>query len=136
MIFRGSGYRVNQLQAVALNEGLRYKKRLWRETGRQQLESLSLARWSSRRRQDLLELLDGISPAIAELTAATEQEAEKYPEAQRLMTHPGVGALSPGVRTDHRGGGALRLWQTDRRLSRSGAGRRIQWRTAAPGAHQ
>ena len=30
---------MNQLQAVALNEGLRCKKRLWRERGRQQLES-------------------------------------------------------------------------------------------------
>ena len=85
---------MNQLQAVALNEGLRYKKRLWREAGRRQLESLSLAAWSNRRRQDLLELLDRINPAIAELTVAIEQEAKKYPEAQRLMTHPGVGALT------------------------------------------
>ena len=30
---------MNQLQAVALNEGLRCKKKLWRERGRQQLES-------------------------------------------------------------------------------------------------
>jgi transposase len=29
---------MNQLQAAALNEGLRYKKKLWRETGRQPLE--------------------------------------------------------------------------------------------------
>ena len=31
---------------------------------------------------------------IAELTQAIEQEAEKCPQAQRLMTHPGVGALT------------------------------------------
>jgi hypothetical protein len=31
---------MNQLQAVALNEGLRSKRRLWRKRGRQQLESL------------------------------------------------------------------------------------------------
>jgi transposase len=30
---------MNQLQAIALNEGLRCKERLWREPGRQQLES-------------------------------------------------------------------------------------------------
>src|SRR6266478_4612843 len=30
---------MNQLQAVALNEGLRCKKRLWREAGREQLEA-------------------------------------------------------------------------------------------------
>ena len=29
---------MNQLQAVALNEGLRCKKRLWRDAGREQLE--------------------------------------------------------------------------------------------------
>ena len=85
---------MNQLQAVALNEGLRCKKRLWRERGRQQLESFRLAPWASRRRCDLLELMDRLSPTIAELTQAIEQEVEKCPEAQRLMTHPGVGALT------------------------------------------
>jgi transposase len=85
---------MNQLQAVALNEGLRCKKRLWRERGREQLESFRLAPWASQRRRDLLELLDRLSPTIAELTQAIEQEAEKCPEAQRLMTHPGVGALT------------------------------------------
>jgi transposase len=39
-------------------------------------------------------LLDRLSPTIAELTQAIEQEAEKCPQAQRLMTHPGVGALT------------------------------------------
>jgi transposase len=85
---------MNQLQAVALNEGLRCKKRLWRERGRQQLESFRLAPWASRRRRDLLELLDRLNPTIAELSQAIEQEVEKCPEAQRLMTHPGVGPLT------------------------------------------
>ena len=85
---------MNQLQALALNEGLRCRKRLWREHGRQQLESFGLAPWASRRRRDLLELLDRLNPTIAELSQAIEQEAEKYPEAQRLMTHPGVGPLT------------------------------------------
>jgi transposase len=85
---------MNQLQAVALNEGLRCKKKLWREAGRKQLESFSLAPWASRRRSDLLELLDRLSPTIAELTQAIEQEVEKCPEAQRLRTHPGVGSLT------------------------------------------
>src|SRR5438477_922621 len=85
---------MNQLQAVALNEGLRCKKRLWRERGRQPLESFRLAPWASRRRCDLLELMDRLSPTIAELTQAIEQEVEKCPEAQRLMTHPGGGALT------------------------------------------
>jgi transposase len=82
---------MNQLHAVALNEGLRYKKRLWREVGRKQLESLPLAPWASRRRRDLLELLDRLNPSIAELSQVIEQEVEKCPEAERLATHPGVG---------------------------------------------
>lgn len=85
---------VNQLHAVALNEGLRRKKSLWRSKGRSELESLALAPWSSRRREDLLTLLDQVEPAIAKLTAAVEQEAAKRPEVQRLMTHPGVGAIT------------------------------------------
>ena len=85
---------MNQLQAVALNEGLRCKKRLWREHGREQLESFRLAPWASRRRQDLLELLDRLNPTIAELSQAIEQEVEKCPAAQRLLTHPGVGPLT------------------------------------------
>jgi transposase len=85
---------MNQLQAVALNEGLRCKKRLWREAGREQLEAFPLAPWASRRRRDLLALLDRLSPTIAELTQTIEQQAEKCPEAQRLRTHPGVGSLT------------------------------------------
>jgi transposase len=85
---------MNQLQAVALNEGLLWKKRLWRERGRQQLEAIPLAPWASRRRHDLLELLDRLNPTITQLSQAIEQEAEKHPAAQRLMTHPGVGALT------------------------------------------
>jgi len=85
---------MNQLQAIARNEGLRCKKGLWRERGRQQLESYPLAPWASRRRRDLLELLDRLNPSIAELSQAIEQEAEKHPEARRLMTHPGVGPLT------------------------------------------
>ena len=85
---------MNQLQAVALNEGLRCKKKLWREHGREQLAAIRLAPWASRRREDLLELLDRLNPTIAELRQAIEQEAEKYPLARCLMTHPGVGALT------------------------------------------
>lgn len=85
---------VNQLQAVALNEGIRCRKRLWQGHGREQVESIRLAPWASRRRHDLLELLDRLNPTILELTKAIEQEAEKCPVAQRLRTHPGVGPLT------------------------------------------
>jgi transposase len=85
---------MNQLQAVALNEGLRCKTKLWRERGRQQLESFRLAPWATRRRRDLLELLDRLTPTIAGLSQAVEQEVERCPAGQRLRTHPGVGSLT------------------------------------------
>jgi Transposase len=89
---------MNQLQAVAMNEGQRWKKKLFSEQGRTQSEKLSLAPWASRRRKELLELLDQLDPKIAELTTAVEREALQRPEVLRLMTHPGVGS-SPGWST-------------------------------------
>lgn len=85
---------MNQLQSIAMNAGIRRKKGLWSQAGRTQLESLSLAPWSSRRRQDLLELLDQLNVRIEELKAAIHKEAEKKTEVQLLMTHPGVGPIT------------------------------------------
>ena len=85
---------MNQLHVVALNQGVRRKKALWRPAGRSELESLVLAPWASRRRQDLLNLLDQLTPKIRELSRALEQEAEKREVARRLMTYPGVGPLT------------------------------------------
>ena len=85
---------MNQLQAVAMNEGYRWKKKLFSEQGRALLEKLSLAPWASRRRKELLELLDQLDPKIVELTAAVEHEAKKRPEVVQLMTHPGVGPIT------------------------------------------
>ena len=84
---------MNQLRALAMNEGRRWKSKLWSEQGRAELEKLALAPWASRRRHQLLELLDRMNPTIDELTAAAEQEARKRPETLRLMTHPGVARL-------------------------------------------
>jgi len=85
---------MNQLQAVALNEGVRRKKALWCQAGRSQLESFRLGPWATRRRQGLLQLLDQLNSSIAPLTAAVEQQAAQHADAQRLITHPGVGALT------------------------------------------
>jgi transposase len=63
---------MNQLQALAMNEGYRWKKKLLSEQGRAQLEKLTLAPWASRRRRELLELLDRMNPTIEELTADVE----------------------------------------------------------------
>ena len=85
---------MNQLHVVALNEGLRRKKALWRPAGRKELESFVLAPWASRRRQDLLELLDRLTPKIEELSQRDRRGSGEAPAARRLMTHPGVGPLT------------------------------------------
>jgi len=127
---------MNQLQAVALNEGLGCKKRLWRAGGREQLESFRLAPWASRRRHDLLELLDRLNPTIAELSQAIECEVKKCPAAQRLMTHPGVGSSHrTGLRTDHRRCEPLSVWKAGGELSRTGVSGRFQWKSATAGTH-
>src|ERR1700729_1043879 len=81
---------MNQLQAIAMNEGQRGKKKLWSEAGRAQLDKLPLAPWAARRRKDLLELLERMNPSIAELSAEIECVARKWPHAPRLMTHRSV----------------------------------------------
>lgn len=86
---------MNQLHVVALNEGLRRKKALWRPAGRKELESFALAPWASRRRQDLLDVFDQLTPKIQQLTRALEEEeVEKRSVTRRLATHPGVGPLT------------------------------------------
>src|ERR1700678_3281952 len=85
---------MNQLQALAMNEGQRRKKKLGNEKGGAQLEKFPLAPWASRRRKDLLELLDRMNPTIEELSRGVEQEGRKRPEVRRLMTHPGVGPIT------------------------------------------
>ena len=77
-----------------MNEGKRWKSKLWSAQGRAELERLALGPWASRRRKELLELLDRLNPSIEELTVAVEQEARKQPDALRLMTHPGVGPIT------------------------------------------
>ena len=128
---------MNQLHVVALNEGLRRKKALWRPAGRQELESFVLARWASRRRQDLLDLLDQLTPKILELTRALEAEVERRPVTRRLMTHPGVGPLTAlAFELGDRNSGAFPLRQASGQLCGTGAVGGVQRRSAATGTHQ
>ena len=85
---------LNQLQSVALSEGIQRRGGLRSEQGRKRLEQLPLAAWATQRRQDLLALLDQLNEKVETLTAAVQQEAEKRPETQLLMTHPGVGPVT------------------------------------------
>ena len=67
-----------------------------------------LAPWASRRRRDLLELLDRLSPTIAELTQAIEQEVgEMSRGAAAGDASRGRSADGAGFRADHRHSGAV-----------------------------
>ena len=85
---------MNQLHGLAISQGLCRKTRLWRKVGRKELEALALDPWASRRRQELLQLLDQLTPWIADLDRAMLQEAQSRTEAVHLMKEPGVGPVT------------------------------------------
>jgi hypothetical protein len=121
---------------VQAHEGLRCKKRLWREHGRQQLQAFRLVPWASQRRRDLLELMDRLNPTIAELTQATKCEVEKCPEARRLMDASRSRCLNrTGLRVDRRPSRTLCFREASGELSGTGAVGRLKWQPTTPGAH-
>ncbi len=84
----------NQLQAMALSQGVQKKRKLWTKAGREELEQLPLLPYAAERRKRLLEALDGLEAEIVELDRRVAEEARQRPEAVRLMTHPGVGPVT------------------------------------------
>jgi hypothetical protein len=100
---------MNQLQAVALNEGLRCKKRLWREARREQLESFRLAPWASRRRRDLLELLQSSSVHRRARPGLHDESLRARVQEDRLRAGGGGDSHVPrGHQTE--GSGLHTLW--------------------------
>lgn len=83
----------NELQHLAMNQGVQKKRKLWSKAGREILQQLPLSPWAARRRQDLLAMLDDLEHNIAALDEAVLDEARSRPEVVRLMTHPGVGPV-------------------------------------------
>jgi transposase len=84
----------NQLHALAMNQGLCRRRKLWTARGRQELEALALGRWGAERRRDLLGLLEPLDARIQALHQAVLVEAGRRPEVQRLMQQPGVGPVT------------------------------------------
>jgi transposase len=84
----------NGLQAMALSYGVRRRSRLWNAAGREELQKLPLRGGRARRRADLLQLLRQLDAWVKELDQRIEQEVARRADAQRLMTHPGVGPLT------------------------------------------
>jgi transposase len=84
----------NQLQAMALSQGVQKKRKLWTKAGREELEQLALLPYAGERRKRLLQALDGLEAEIGELDRRVAEEAGRRAEAVRLMTHPGVGPVT------------------------------------------
>jgi transposase len=81
----------NQLQFLAMNQGVQKGRRLWSEAGRQLLSDLAMLPHAARRRDQLLGQLQQLDEQIAELDRLVLAEVQRRPDAMRLMTHPGVG---------------------------------------------
>lgn len=84
----------NQLHFLAMSQGLCRKQKLFTKKGRAELASLTLGPWASRRREELLKLLDQLEAPIEELDRAVMEEAKRREDAVRLMTHPGIGPVN------------------------------------------
>ncbi len=83
-----------ELQHLALNQGMQKKRHLWSVRGRADFEKLSLARWASQRREDLLALLSLLESQVEQLDRAVEQVSSSDGQARLLMTQPGVGPVT------------------------------------------
>ena len=84
----------NELQHLALNQGVQQRRKLWSAAGRQRLEELPLTGWTKQRREDSLQLLDELDSRIAKLDIVVQQEADRDAVARLLQTHPGVGPIT------------------------------------------
>ena len=84
----------NQLQALALSQGVQQKRKLWTQGGRTALEQLELLPYAGLRRERLLATLDRLEAEIGGLNRQVEEEAKLRPAARKLMTHPGVGPVT------------------------------------------
>jgi transposase len=81
----------NQLQALALNQGVQKGRRLWSIAGMQQLRDMPMMEHAARRRDQLLKLLTDLDAQILALDVVVRREATGREDARRLLTHPGVG---------------------------------------------
>ena len=84
----------NQLQALALSQGMQKKRKLWNAEGRAELEKLELLPYAALRRERLLETLEQLEIEIGQLNRQVEEEVKQRPEAVKLMSHPGVGPVT------------------------------------------
>ena len=84
----------NELQHLAMNQGVTKKRKLWSKAGEKVLLELPLRPWASRRREDLLKIRGMLNEQIAVLDQAVIEAAQKNEKARLLMTQPGVGPIT------------------------------------------
>ena len=83
----------NQLQHIAMNQGVQRQRKLWSRAGRELLASLELDRWTKLRRDSLLKRLESFDEEVRTLDEFVSAEAQQSEKARLLMTHPGVGPV-------------------------------------------
>ena len=84
----------NELQHLAMNQGVTKKGKLWSKAGEQVLRELPLRPWASRRRADLFNVRKMLDGQIGLLDEAVAEVAQKNEKARLLMTQPGVGPIT------------------------------------------
>ena len=84
----------NELQHLAMNQGITKKRKLWSKAGEKVLRELPLKPWTSRRREDLFRIREMLNGQIDRLDQAVVEAAEKNEKARLLMTQPGVGPVT------------------------------------------
>ncbi len=84
----------NELQHLAMNQGVTKKGKLWSKAGEKVLRELPLAPWASQRRKDLFRVREMLHEQIDLLDQAVVEAAEKNQKARLLMTQPGVGPIT------------------------------------------
>ena len=127
---------MNQLQAVALNEGLRCKKRLWREAGTRTTGGVSVS--------PVGEPATARSAGVAGSTEPDDRRTESGDRARSGEVSCGPALDDPsrsgsadrtGVRADHRESGSVSVWQADRELSGTGAAGGLERESATTGTY-
>ena len=81
----------NQLQGLAMNQGVQKGRRLWTEAGRELLAGLTMAEHTGRRRDYLLQRVAQLDQEIAQMEVRVWAEVQRRAAALRLKTHAGVG---------------------------------------------
>ena len=127
---------MNQLQAVALNEGLHCKKKLWRERGRQQLESFALAPWASPATPRFAGFAGSFESGDCGADAGDRARSRELSGGAAIANAPWSRRVNgAGICAHPRRRGALSLRQAGGKLSGPGAAGRLQRKSPALGTY-